>query len=79
MKTPRLRDPWPATVEEYQMYAVCSQLRADHRRQMERTIRQQHRREMAAMLRAGGTTIALLVTLAVAYLMVWGLWAVVTP
>lgn len=74
---PRMREPWPDTAEQWQLYALCSQLDADHRRIQARAERAGHRREMAAMLRAGGTTIGLLLTLAAAYLMVWWMWALV--
>jgi hypothetical protein len=79
MITPKLSEPWPETAEQWQLYATISQWQSDQRRQMTRAIRREHRREMVAMLRAGGTTIGLLLTLAVAYLMVWWMWALVTP
>jgi hypothetical protein len=76
---PRMREPWPDTAEQWQLYALCSQLDADHRRQAERTIWRQHRQEIAAMLKAGGVVIGCLLVMGVAYLGVWWLWALVTP
>lgn len=75
-RMPRLAEPWPGTVAEWEMYAVCSQLRADHRRQTEQTIRRQHRQEIAAMLKAGGVVIGCLLAMATFWLVAWGLWAV---
>lgn len=74
--TPQLRDPWPETAREWELYALCSQLDADYRRMQARAAREGHRREMAAMAKAGGVVIGCLLTMALAYVLIWGLWAV---
>jgi hypothetical protein len=76
---PRMREPWPDTAEQWQLYALCSQLRADHRRETERAIRRNHRREMQAMLKAGGVVIGCMLAMGAAYVGAWWLWALVTP
>lgn len=72
---PPIREPWPETASEWEMQALCSQLRSDHRRD----IRQNHRREMQAMLKAGGVVIGCMLAMAAAYVGAWWLWALVTP
>ena len=73
MRTPRLREPWPETAEQWQLFALCSQLEADRRRMQARAARQGHRREMVAMAKAGGVIIGCLLTMTVAYVMIWWL------
>lgn len=78
MKTPLppIREPWPETAEQWYACATVMQLRSDHRRETERAIRRNHRREMQAMLKAGGVVIGCLLAMAAFWLVAWGLWAV---
>ena len=73
MRVPKLREPWPVTAEQWQLWALCSQIESDYRRQQARAARQGHRREMTAMAKAGGVVIGCLLTMAVAYVMIWWL------
>lgn len=69
-------EPWPETAREWEFYAVCSQLKADQRRQEAWEERQAFRREITSMLKGAGTVLGILASVAVAYVMAWGLWAV---
>lgn len=74
---PRMREPWPDTAEQWQLYALCSQLDADHRRIEERAARAEFRREITSMLKGAGTVLGIMAAVAVAYVACWWLWALV--
>jgi fatty acid desaturase len=64
------------TPREWQFYAVCSQLRADQRR-LERA---QERREFWRVVRCDlAAAVGIMLAVAVAYVGIWWLWALVTP
>lgn len=73
--TPPIREPWPQTASEWEMHALCSQLRADHRRQEAWEERQEFRREIAAMLKGAGTVLGCLVVMALCWALAWGMAA----
>lgn len=77
VKLSPIREPWPETAEQWYACATVMQLRSDHRRETERAIRRNHRREMQAMLKAGGVVLGCMLAMGVAYLGVWWLWALV--
>lgn len=79
MKLPPIREPWPETAAEWQRYAFCSQLDADHRRLEELEARIAFRREITSMLMGASVVLGPMLAVAGAYLMVWWLWALVTP
>lgn len=76
-QTPRLTGPWPETAEQWALYATCSQMVSEHRREQKRNAERNHRREIQAMLRAGGVVLGCMLAMGVAYLGIWWLWALV--